>query len=286
MNLKIIRFERPDSQFHRKLMRASPCGRVRNRPVSPPAPRSRKAQSAAVRPPRAANRRAAGSVAGCRDDENAGRAAQRPSVALAAGCGPAARTAWAKPACGRRRRGAWRVRSPPGRAGRQRKAHDAESTHARRASSRRRPGRANRVRSSPPRVTTAVRPAPPQHGARKPLYVRGRARSRCAARKVWWAATRACFRGSRASGDILVPSATGHSASAKLGGYAMWGKSLLWAALGMALSATMQWAQPPKPATNWRGAGPTPCVGSDGGVSQCPPAPRVAAVRAGRVPSR
>ena len=36
-------------------------------------------------------------------------------------------------------------------------------------------------------------------------------------------------------------------------------------------------------ATPWRGAGPTPCVGSDGGVEQCPPAPRVVAIRAGRL---
>ena len=37
---------------------------------------------------------------------------------------------------------------------------------------------------------------------------------------------------------------------------------------------------PPAP---WRGAGATPCVGSDGGVYQCPPAPRPFAVRAGRL---
>jgi imidazolonepropionase-like amidohydrolase len=39
-------------------------------------------------------------------------------------------------------------------------------------------------------------------------------------------------------------------------------------------------APPPAP---WRGAGLTPCVGSDGGVYQCPPAPRVIAIRAGRL---
>jgi imidazolonepropionase-like amidohydrolase len=54
---------------------------------------------------------------------------------------------------------------------------------------------------------------------------------------------------------------------------------LLMAALfGTLLSAQVQ--PPPAP---WRGAGPTPCVGSDGGVFQCPPAPRVIAVRAGRM---
>lgn len=33
----------------------------------------------------------------------------------------------------------------------------------------------------------------------------------------------------------------------------------------------------------WRGAGPTPCVGSDGGILQCPPAVGVIAIRAGRL---
>ena len=48
-------------------------------------------------------------------------------------------------------------------------------------------------------------------------------------------------------------------------------------ALGIA-SAQVQ--PPPAP---WRGAGPTPCVGSDGGIYRCPPAARVVAVRAGRL---
>jgi imidazolonepropionase-like amidohydrolase len=39
-------------------------------------------------------------------------------------------------------------------------------------------------------------------------------------------------------------------------------------------------AVPPAP---WRGAGATPCVGTDGGIFQCPPAPRTIAVRAGRL---
>jgi len=42
-----------------------------------------------------------------------------------------------------------------------------------------------------------------------------------------------------------------------------------------------QGVQPP-PAP-WRGAGPAPCVGSDGGILQCPPAARVVAIRAGRM---
>jgi imidazolonepropionase-like amidohydrolase len=63
----------------------------------------------------------------------------------------------------------------------------------------------------------------------------------------------------------------------------MYRVSLLSAALGILLSAPLsaQGVQPP-PAP-WRGAGPTPCVGSDGGILQCPPAPRVIAIRAGRM---
>jgi imidazolonepropionase-like amidohydrolase len=59
-------------------------------------------------------------------------------------------------------------------------------------------------------------------------------------------------------------------------------KSVLTAAFGIVLSATL-WAQVQPPPAPWRGAGATPCVGSDGGVFQCPPAPRVVAVRAGRL---
>ena len=47
---------------------------------------------------------------------------------------------------------------------------------------------------------------------------------------------------------------------------------------GRALCAQVQ--PPPAP---WRGAGPTPCVGTDGGIYQCPPAPQVIAIRAGRL---
>ena len=52
------------------------------------------------------------------------------------------------------------------------------------------------------------------------------------------------------------------------------------AALLSAIAALGQVQPPPAP---WRGAGPTPCVGSDGGIFQCPPAARVIAVRAGRL---
>ena len=48
----------------------------------------------------------------------------------------------------------------------------------------------------------------------------------------------------------------------------------------MAGAAAAQVQPPPAP---WRGAGTTPCVGSDGGVYKCPPAARTIAVRAGRL---
>ena len=50
-----------------------------------------------------------------------------------------------------------------------------------------------------------------------------------------------------------------------------------------AITAAAVWGQVQAPPAPWRGAGPTPCVGSDGGVFQCPPAPGVKAVRAGRL---
>lgn len=57
----------------------------------------------------------------------------------------------------------------------------------------------------------------------------------------------------------------------------------LLAACAILLSATALCAQGKHPDAPWRGAGPTPCVGSDGGVVNCPPAPRAMAVRAGRM---
>jgi imidazolonepropionase-like amidohydrolase len=45
-------------------------------------------------------------------------------------------------------------------------------------------------------------------------------------------------------------------------------------------SAMCQVQPPPAP---WRGAGPTPCVGSDGGIYQCPPPASPLAIRAGRL---
>lgn len=65
-------------------------------------------------------------------------------------------------------------------------------------------------------------------------------------------------------------------------------KLVMAAAFGILLSSIPLRAQsagvPPKPlSTPWRGAGPTPCVGSDGGVQPCPPAPRIVAIHAGRL---
>ncbi|HMF98564.1 MAG TPA: amidohydrolase family protein [Vicinamibacterales bacterium] len=58
---------------------------------------------------------------------------------------------------------------------------------------------------------------------------------------------------------------------------------LLILAFGTFVAATLgaQGLQPVQ--APWRGAGQPPCVGSDGGFYQCPPAPRVAAIRAGRL---
>jgi imidazolonepropionase-like amidohydrolase len=48
-------------------------------------------------------------------------------------------------------------------------------------------------------------------------------------------------------------------------------------------AATVAFAQVQPPPAPWRGAGPTPCVGSDGGMYKCAPAPRTTAIRAGRL---
>src|ERR1700736_4224534 len=60
-------------------------------------------------------------------------------------------------------------------------------------------------------------------------------------------------------------------------------KSVLAAVCGILLCTSALRSQVQTPPAPWRGAGPTPCVGSDGGVHQCPPAPRAFAVRAGRL---
>ena len=60
-------------------------------------------------------------------------------------------------------------------------------------------------------------------------------------------------------------------------------KAAAWAVFGILVGAVAPWAQVQPPPARWRGAGPTPCVGRDGGIYQCPPAPRSVAVRAGRL---
>ncbi|HTA44262.1 MAG TPA: amidohydrolase family protein [Bryobacteraceae bacterium] len=52
---------------------------------------------------------------------------------------------------------------------------------------------------------------------------------------------------------------------------------------GILLVAAGLYGQVQPPPAPWRGAGPTPCVGSDGGIYQCPPAGRTFAVRAGHL---
>jgi imidazolonepropionase-like amidohydrolase len=66
-------------------------------------------------------------------------------------------------------------------------------------------------------------------------------------------------------------------------------KGVLVAALGAMLCSTLLYAQAPatpprqRAPSPWRFAGTQPCVNPEGGVLQCPPAPRAVAVRAGRL---
>src|SRR5215510_5058779 len=61
-------------------------------------------------------------------------------------------------------------------------------------------------------------------------------------------------------------------------------KSAMTVAFGIFIGAmTLSGQGPATPPAPWRGAGATPCVGSDGGVYQCASAPRTIAVRAGRL---
>jgi imidazolonepropionase-like amidohydrolase len=55
------------------------------------------------------------------------------------------------------------------------------------------------------------------------------------------------------------------------------------AGITVLVAATTSLAQVQPPPAPWRGAGPTPCVGSDGGMYKCAPAPRTIAIRAGRL---
>src|SRR4029078_3300588 len=63
----------------------------------------------------------------------------------------------------------------------------------------------------------------------------------------------------------------------------MQNKSLLAAMFVLVMIGTIARSQVQPPQAPWRGAGPTPCVGSDGGYLQCPPAPQTFAIRAGRL---
>jgi imidazolonepropionase-like amidohydrolase len=60
-------------------------------------------------------------------------------------------------------------------------------------------------------------------------------------------------------------------------------KSVLTIALAITLGAAVLDAQVQPYPPPWRGAGPAPCVGSDGGVLQCPPPARAIAIRAGHL---
>lgn len=53
-------------------------------------------------------------------------------------------------------------------------------------------------------------------------------------------------------------------------------------ALAVLLSTALH-AQPQPPPAPWRGTGPTPCVGSDGGIFKCPEPAHAIAIRAGRL---
>src|SRR5215510_6673157 len=59
-------------------------------------------------------------------------------------------------------------------------------------------------------------------------------------------------------------------------------KSILWVLVSFFIAIAV-WAQVQPPPAPWRGAGPTPCVGSDSGVFRCAPAARVTAIRAGKL---
>ena len=61
------------------------------------------------------------------------------------------------------------------------------------------------------------------------------------------------------------------------------GRKTLFSILGILLISALLWAQVQPPPAPWRGAGPAPCVGSDGGVMKCAPPGQVIAVRAGRL---
>jgi len=53
--------------------------------------------------------------------------------------------------------------------------------------------------------------------------------------------------------------------------------------LGVLLTGVLVMGQVQPPPAPWRGAGPTPCAGPDGGIFQCPPTPGTIVIRAGRL---
>jgi len=63
----------------------------------------------------------------------------------------------------------------------------------------------------------------------------------------------------------------------------MQSKTVLAGGLAIVLGSVGLWAQGQPMTTPWRGAGATPCVGTDGGVYKCAPAASSLAVRAGRM---
>ena len=90
------------------------------------------------------------------------------------------------------------------------------------------------------------------------------------------------------NGEALVGAACivlGLAALRKIGGDEMRKRSVAATVLGIGivLSVATLRAQVQAPPAPWRGAGPTPCVGSDGGVYHCAPPARAVAVRAGRL---
>jgi imidazolonepropionase-like amidohydrolase len=62
-----------------------------------------------------------------------------------------------------------------------------------------------------------------------------------------------------------------------------WSMVALVASVGVLNRATPQAQSPAPPPAPWRGAGSTPCTGSDGGVYQCAPESPTTAIKAGRL---
>src|SRR5271170_7477267 len=93
------------------------------------------------------------------------------------------------------------------------------------------------------------------------------------------------IRGATESARELKPRRGGASVrDCETEGYAMRYKSLVTMAFVICFGATTLSAQVAPPPAPWRGAGPTPCVGSDGGIYKCVLAsPQIVAIRAGHL---